>query len=87
MPESKRGLLLVISGPSGVGKSTIAHAVEKRLDAVFSVSMTTRPQAASDVEGVDYYVLSDVDGNGAAGDVDLLANEYPTLVTGDIVWT
>jgi len=48
------GLLLIISGPSGVGKTTITHRVEKLLDAVFSVSMTTRPRTSEDVEGRDY---------------------------------
>jgi uncharacterized phage protein gp47/JayE len=75
-------------------KAAIVNAVESafRDDAEVDVAGDTiensRIQAAiGSVEGVDYYVLSDVDGNGAAGDVDLLANEYPTLVTGDIVWT
>ena len=41
-----RGKLIVISGPSGVGKSTITKAVISRLqDAYLSISMTTRPQA------------------------------------------
>ncbi len=39
------GLLLIISGPSGVGKTTITHEVERELDGVFSVSMTTRAKA------------------------------------------
>lgn len=55
--EGRRGRLIVISGPSGVGKSTIAHALETRLDAVFSVSMTTRPATHKDREGVDYYFV------------------------------
>lgn len=52
------GLLLVISGPSGVGKTTITHEVERRLGGVFSVSVTTRPKTAADVEGRDYYFIS-----------------------------
>ena len=51
------GLLLIISGPSGVGKTTITHAVEQRLGGVFSVSMTTRPRTRTDREGVDYYFV------------------------------
>ncbi|MFP4145852.1 MAG: guanylate kinase [Phycisphaeraceae bacterium] len=53
-----RGILLIISGPSGAGKTTITRAVEKEFAAVFSVSMTTRPQAEKDVEGVDYHFVS-----------------------------
>lgn len=52
-----QGLLVVFSGPSGVGKSTIAHAVEQRLGGVFSVSMTTRKQTAKDRAGVDYHFV------------------------------
>jgi guanylate kinase len=57
-PAVSRGKLIVISGPSGVGKSTIAHEIEKRLDAVFSVSMTTRPQTPKDREGIDYFFVT-----------------------------
>lgn len=52
-----RGLLLVISGPSGVGKTTIARQIEKRLDGVFSVSATTRKKAPTDLEGRDYHFV------------------------------
>ncbi|MDP7349225.1 MAG: guanylate kinase, partial [Phycisphaeraceae bacterium] len=55
---SDQGLMLVISGPSGVGKTTITHHVEKQLDAQFSVSLTTRPQREGDTEGVDYCFVS-----------------------------
>jgi len=54
----RRGLLAVISGPSGVGKTTIAHAVKERLGAVFSVSATTRPRSHQEQDGVDYHFLS-----------------------------
>ncbi len=52
-----KGLLLIISGPSGVGKSTITHHVERELDGMFSVSVTTRPKAPEDMEGRDYYFI------------------------------
>ena len=48
------GLLLVLSGPSGVGKTTIAHRLLERFDGVFSVSATTRPQSQDEENGVDY---------------------------------
>lgn len=55
-----RGMLLIISGPSGVGKTTITRAVEQAIpDAVFSVSATTRPRTAADREGVDYQFIDD----------------------------
>lgn len=53
------GTLLIFSGPSGVGKTTIARYVEQELDAVFSVSVTTRPKTPKDVEGKDYYFVDD----------------------------
>jgi guanylate kinase len=53
------GLLVVLSGPSGVGKSTIAHALEQRVGAEFSVSMTTRPQSPKERQGVDYHFVDE----------------------------
>ncbi len=52
--DTTSGLLLVLSGPSGVGKTTIAHRLLERFDGVFSVSATTRPQSQDEVNGVDY---------------------------------
>lgn len=53
------GLLIVISGPSGVGKTTITHRLVEQLDAVFSVSMTTRTMTDADTEGVDYFFVDE----------------------------
>lgn len=55
--SDRRGMLVVISGPSGVGKTTITKTLVDRLGAVFSVSMTTRTMTAADVEGRDYYFV------------------------------
>lgn len=58
--DTDDGLLVVMSGPSGVGKTTIARAVDRAIpDALFSVSATTRAQTAADVEGVDYHFVSE----------------------------
>jgi len=55
-----KGKIVIISGPSGVGKSTICKELLKRLDDVYlSVSMTTRPQSASEVDGRDYWFVSE----------------------------
>ena len=51
---AKKGRIIVISGPSGVGKSTICREVIRRTGAAISVSMTTRTKSATEVEGVDY---------------------------------
>ena len=53
-----RGMLLIISGPSGVGKTTISQAVAEALGGVLSVSLTTRPMTDSDVGGVDYHFVN-----------------------------
>ena len=53
-----QGMLLVISGPSGVGKTTITHHVEHDLDGLFSVSVTTRTKTPADTEGRDYHFVS-----------------------------
>ena len=70
--SDKRGLLVVISGPSGVGKTTITHQLVQRLGAVFSVSMTTRPKTAADTEGVDYYFVDNERFERAIADGELL---------------
>ena len=56
--EKTQGKLIVISGPSGVGKSTITKALVTRLeDAYLSVSMTTRPQAPGEQDGREYWFV------------------------------
>jgi guanylate kinase len=49
--------LVVLSGPSGVGKSTISAEVLRRTGANFSVSATTRPPRAGEVDGRDYFFV------------------------------
>jgi|TARA_B100000959_G_C14980667_1_gene623323 guanylate kinase len=61
MVEQEQGLLVVISGPSGVGKTTIVHRVREHFDAVFSVSATTRPKSDKEVDGKDYFFVSSTD--------------------------
>ncbi len=58
-PEKIRGKLVIISGPSGVGKSTITKALVERLDdAYLSVSMTTRPPGPGEQDGRAYWFVS-----------------------------
>lgn len=60
MKLNERGLLVVISGPSGVGKGTVRKALFEleSHDLVYSISMTTRPPREGEVDGVDYYFVS-----------------------------
>ncbi|QDU33517.1 Guanylate kinase [Poriferisphaera corsica] len=67
-----QGLLLIISGPSGVGKTTITTQVVKKLEAAFSVSMTTRPMTHEDVDGRDYHFVSEEQFRQAVASGDLL---------------
>ena len=57
---SKRGKLIVFSAPSGSGKTTIVRALLKRpeLNLAFSISATSRPPRGQEVDGKDYYFLS-----------------------------
>lgn len=50
--------MIVVSGPSGTGKSTIVNGVRARTDARFSVSATTRAPRDGEVDGVDYRFVS-----------------------------
>ncbi len=57
--QENRGLLIVISGPSGAGKGTICKALLEKHDNLFiSVSATTRSPRAGEVDGVNYHFLS-----------------------------
>jgi len=58
--NKKKGKVVIVSGPSGVGKSTICKEIVRRLDHVhLSVSMTTRPKSATEVDGRDYWFVSE----------------------------
>jgi len=50
----RRGRLIVFSGPSGVGKTSVVEGLSQLHSFHFSVSMTTRPPRPDEVEGVDY---------------------------------
>ena len=54
----KKGKLIVISGPSGVGKGTVVSALMQRHDHLrLSVSATTRPIRPGEMDGVNYYFI------------------------------
>ncbi len=58
---AEKGLLIILSGPSGVGKGTVREAVmkEKDLNLSYSISMTTRAPRPGERDGRDYYFVDD----------------------------
>lgn len=58
--QAERGSLIVVSAPSGAGKSSLAERVLQRIeDLRFSISYTTREPRGSEQDGVDYYFVSE----------------------------
>ena len=56
---SQEGIPIIISAPSGAGKTTICQSLKQRLpDLDFSVSHTTRPPRKNEQDGVDYHFVS-----------------------------
>ena len=59
MKKKNRGQLIVLSGPSGVGKSTvISELLSERSDIYFSVSFTTRQPRVGEADGINYNFVS-----------------------------
>ena len=68
-----RGVLFVLSSPSGAGKSTIARMLlEKDKDIAMSVSVTTRPMRPGEVEGRDYHFVDVPTFKDMVGDGELM---------------
>ena len=82
----KKGLLIILSGPSGVGKGTVRKYIMKRnvLDLTFSISMTTREPRATETNGVEYYFVSreefqkNIDNDNFLEWVEFVGNRYGT---------
>ncbi len=61
-PIKRRGLMLVLSSPSGAGKTTISRKLlEREADLMLSVSITTRPKRPKERDGVDYRFIGQAD--------------------------
>jgi len=85
MSSRRQGVLLVVSGPSGVGKGTlIAGLLARRPEVRVSVSCTTRPPRPGEVEGREYFFVSLEEFSRRREDGALLewAEVYPGLLYG-----
>ena len=58
--NTTKGLLVILSGPSGVGKETVRNRLMKikKFELLYSISMTTRAPRNQEVDGVNYYFVS-----------------------------
>lgn len=61
--KNKKGLLIILSGPSGVGKETVRTRLDKirKFELTYSISMTTRSPRNQEVDGVNYYFVSEAE--------------------------
>jgi len=77
---TQRGLLIVLSGPSGVGKGTVRKAIfeEDGIDFQYSISATTRQPRIGEVNGEDYFFVSREDFEEKISNGDML--EYAQYV-------
>ncbi|CAM3657461.1 guanylate kinase [Erysipelothrix urinaevulpis] len=84
----KKGLLIIFSGPSGVGKGTVRELFfdKEELNLAYSISMTTRSPREGEVEGEDYYFVTRERFEKAIANDELLeyaefvGNYYGTLI-------
>ena len=79
----KKGLLIILSGPSGVGKGTVRKKLMEmypELDIRYSISMTTRGPRNQEVNGVDYFFVSneEFDANNFLEYASFVGNRYGT---------
>ncbi len=82
----KKGLLIILSGPSGVGKGTVRKYIMNRdaFPMVFSISMTTRAPRATETHGVEYYFVSqdefqkNIDNDNFLEWAEFVGNRYGT---------
>ena len=59
-PVQRRGLMLILSSPSGAGKTTLTRLLlqNKDVDLTLSVSVTTRPRRSSEADGIHYHFIT-----------------------------
>ncbi len=101
MSHDKKNIMVVLSSPSGVGKTTITKKIQQKYQSFkLSVSHTTRPPRSNEIDGVDYHFVSNkefqdlIDNNKFYEYARIFDNYYGTLkknvdetiLTNDIVF-
>ncbi len=86
----KKGLLLVVSGPSGCGKGSILKKLESVKGLAFGISATTRKKRPGELDGVDYYFLDEQDflrrvENGEMLEYNKYCNNYYGTLREDVL--
>ena len=61
MPSKKEGVMIVLSSPSGAGKTTLVKLLSQRNDYVTSISHTTRKPRSNEVNGKDYFFVNETE--------------------------
>lgn len=77
MPDTRRGLLIILSSPSGAGKSTLAGRLSAWDPSLrFSVSATTRAPRAGEVDGAHYHFISEAEFKAQVADSEMLEHAH-----------
>ena len=58
MPSMNEGIMVILSSPSGAGKTTLVKLLSERKKFKTSISHTTRPPRSSEVDGKDYHFVN-----------------------------
>lgn len=83
--SKRRGLMLILSSPSGAGKTTLSrNLLENDLSTELSISMTTRPPRPGEIDGQDYYFVDEkafksaIENDGFLEFAEVFGNYYGT---------
>src|ERR1700683_4604986 len=74
LPLARRGMILILSSPSGAGKTTLTRMLlqDKNLDLTLSISVTTRTRRSSEADGIHYHFITRPQYQRMKGAEDLL---------------
>lgn len=87
MEETKKGLLIVVTGPAGSGKGTVLANIVNEGDCAYSVSATTRKPRPGEIDGVNYHFMSveefkeHIANNDFLEHAEYVGNHYGTLLS------